>query len=532
MEEPVRLVCPECDAVYRVKKLTLGKAYNCKKCGSPLVTHDETVLVCPNCRARSEPAHIDVSRKTYCSECAERPQLVLENDAALAVSAASPSDVDLEIGSVNLAAAQSANANIARGARQSGGTAAAAGHRDLKNLEEKFAELTLAVAALAEQVETGLRRLEEKEISAAEAGFQDGAQASRDSVDGEMLRHLAVQVEKLRERVDSQLAAVKPVQVEELADAVRKFLQEKPPGFDWDQEALFEKIAESGHIPGTDEFVEKVCSALQERLQAASFPAGDADVDQILCKLLDNQLALTADVKILADDVRRMDKDRGVAALGDGSGALGRQIAEEVGKAVEAKVVAPVTQALAAQAPEILSHVRDDKFGEMMLRSVREAQRPLFREIAALGRGVPVWLFASLLIPLLLILGYLFLPEMLGMDDRSENNRQIIMDELDNIKNQGLLLSEEDKENLLCIEDTVNILHNEIWPKVQANSALQAENQKLQAIVAEQEKVINEIRASVQAYTASIQQQERRIRAYEIQLTRLGISPDAIPLDE
>lgn len=69
----IRLVCPECDAVHRVKNITLGKLYRCKKCKSGLITMQPAVLVCPACGATRPPAHIEVSRLITCDECEQSP---------------------------------------------------------------------------------------------------------------------------------------------------------------------------------------------------------------------------------------------------------------------------------------------------------------------------------------------------------------------------------------------------------------------------------------------------------------------------
>ncbi len=75
MSEPIRLVCPECDAVHRVKQVTLGKLYRCKKCKAGLITLAPAVLRCPHCRAETAPSHVEVSRLITCDQCQETPLL-------------------------------------------------------------------------------------------------------------------------------------------------------------------------------------------------------------------------------------------------------------------------------------------------------------------------------------------------------------------------------------------------------------------------------------------------------------------------
>lgn len=73
MPDAIRLVCPECDAVHRVKDITLGKLYRCKKCKSGLITMAPAALLCPSCGATTPPAHIEVSRLITCEECEQAP---------------------------------------------------------------------------------------------------------------------------------------------------------------------------------------------------------------------------------------------------------------------------------------------------------------------------------------------------------------------------------------------------------------------------------------------------------------------------
>ncbi len=71
--EPIRLVCPECDTVHRVKSVTLGKLYRCKKCKAGLITMSPAIVRCPACEASHPPAHVDVSRLITCGTCAGEP---------------------------------------------------------------------------------------------------------------------------------------------------------------------------------------------------------------------------------------------------------------------------------------------------------------------------------------------------------------------------------------------------------------------------------------------------------------------------
>lgn len=77
MPDAIRLVCPECDAVHRVKEITLGKLYRCKKCKSGLITMTPAVLACPSCGATTPPSHIEVSRLITCQECEDAPLMTV-----------------------------------------------------------------------------------------------------------------------------------------------------------------------------------------------------------------------------------------------------------------------------------------------------------------------------------------------------------------------------------------------------------------------------------------------------------------------
>ncbi len=74
-EEPIRLVCPTCDTVHRVKNVTLGKLYRCKKCKAPLVTMTPATLTCPTCGKATPPAQVEVSRLITCTVCPGEPLL-------------------------------------------------------------------------------------------------------------------------------------------------------------------------------------------------------------------------------------------------------------------------------------------------------------------------------------------------------------------------------------------------------------------------------------------------------------------------
>jgi hypothetical protein len=76
--DAIRLVCPECDTVHRVKNLMLGKPYRCKKCGAGLITMQPAALVCPACGATRPPAYLEVSHSATCGECPAAPLMEIK----------------------------------------------------------------------------------------------------------------------------------------------------------------------------------------------------------------------------------------------------------------------------------------------------------------------------------------------------------------------------------------------------------------------------------------------------------------------
>jgi len=74
-EHPIRLECPACGAIHRVRRITLGKLYRCKKCQTGLVTHSPVILHCPSCHASTPPARVEVSQMHTCNQCAATPLL-------------------------------------------------------------------------------------------------------------------------------------------------------------------------------------------------------------------------------------------------------------------------------------------------------------------------------------------------------------------------------------------------------------------------------------------------------------------------
>ena len=538
MDEAVRLVCPDCDTAYRVKNLTLGKAYNCKKCGAPLLTMNPESLLCPDCGAASEPSHLDVSRRIYCSECTDRPALVLAGYGTVPETPDPTHDV---IGA-NLAAVASVQENITPPAPKLpppdpyappvSKPFSNAGDQNFMRQGESRALLDAELkrlAALSDTLAARLDLLREGEAAAAAAGvaevekklgvlsekLEHDLAAHADSF-AERTKILEEQFAGLASRIDPESAKALSEQLRETGDLFLTRLED----YHSRQEGKFSELSGSLSLAATtgadgtilppvldiDGVADRVASSLGERLGAAA-------------KTRDEEFArldrLTGEIKRVAAVVEETSHRQ------DGLDRLPEMVADKVGRSVEDQVVGPVAKALARQAPEILAHVQDDKLVEIVSRAVREAQRPLLRELISGGRVVPLWLFASLLIPMLLILGYLFIPEILGIDTGAEN-RMIVAEEVAKLRTQGVPLAAEDSAAIHDIGTVVNNMYENAWAQVRNYGSLETEMKNLRKTLAERDQLIAD-------YNASLQKQSRRIRAYEIQLTRLGISPDVIP---
>jgi hypothetical protein len=221
----------------------------------------------------------------------------------------------------------------------------------------------------------------------------------------------------------------------------------------------------------------------------------------------------------LAGDIRQsVAKVSSLLTSREGVEDLSLQVAEATTRSLEAKITDTIAKSITRQAPDILSAIRDDKLSEVVSRTVREANRPLFREFVASGRGVPLWLFASLLIPLLLILGYLFLPGELGFGEAAT----LVREDINRLTQEGVPLAAEDGARLQAVEGTLRGMYDNAWSQVKNAGSLEAEIAALRKNLAEREALLGE-------YNESLTKQSKRLRDYEIQLTRLGISPDSVP---
>lgn len=159
---------------------------------------------------------------------------------------------------------------------------------------------------------------------------------------------------------------------------------------------------------------------------------------------------------------------------------------------------------------------------DLVSRSVREAQRPLLREILAGGRrGVPLWLFASVLLPLLLILGYLFLPGELGFGGR--DNRPIQEEAMESLARieSGMNVVADNEDRLRSIEELSLEIHSEALAHAKNSGGLEEEIKNLKALLAARDEELVK-------YKETLQTQMKRLRENEMRLIQLGVSPSSV----
>lgn len=492
MEEPVRLVCSECEAVYRVKNFNPEKAYSCKKCGSSLESMNKADNPVP-------------SADTLAT--AEKPAESARQQAAPATTGTQVSMKRLSA----LADTLAARLDALRDAEAS-------------SLKEGLAEVDSRIETLSESIN---KNLEEHAAILVEGSkvFAEGVQTLSSQIDLSRLGQLGVQLRETGDMFLRRLEETRERQAGELENIVRQVLAGTG------EERI---ITLDPKEPN-----KQVSQAINERLDSItaathdSFQEIDHNLKEINTILADLTQVVGQEDRI-ADRVGDKVQSLVIQSQEPDIEGISNRIADAVGKHVESQVVVPVANALVRQAPEIFSHLQNDQLSEVVLKSVRDAQRPLLREVINGRRGVPLWLFASLLLPLLLILGYLF-ADVLGLggsEMQSERINDTITRELSRLSATGVPLTSEDNARLRTIEglmvnseNLMNTMYENAWAQVKSNGTLEAEVRNLRHSLEERDKLISE-------YNTSLQQQSKRIRAYEIQLTRLGISPDTVPDSE
>ena len=495
VEEPARLVCPQCDLVYRLKKFTPGRAYACKSCGTPLRRADAAMA---GELTNSEAGAIRSARAAFAAagqadkppgDLARLPKLIekltAHLDAIKGMDLEPPSDspVDKLIESL---------ARLEHEVRQTHGEL---GVR-IRDLDEKVADaLDEKLRQIADGMAERLSVLDEKIAAVSQKPEVDPAELAtlRSAVEtgqAELVRRLEehhaaqkMEINALLSASDDPGKTTVEVDIDELADRLVAGVRGRGPMYD----------AETG-------------SAVDALAKLAD-------------QLVKEQNSNTTRLDKLAVEIH--DAIANIAKLEEWQGELPDRVADEIGATVEARVVGPISGALARQAPSILSELQDSKLVDIVSRSVREAQRPLLREILAGGRhGVPVWLFASVLLPLLLILGYLFLPGEVGGYGATGVSAEV-SDAIARIETSGVPLTPDAEDRLHSIEEAVLDIHNQALSHVKNAAALEEEVKNLRRRLEERDKIISD-------YTTTLERQTKRLQAYEFRLVQLGVKPDAV----
>jgi hypothetical protein len=489
VEEQAKLVCPDCRAAHRVKRLIPGKTYRCKRCGSEL--------------RRSEGIEY-------------------------------PGELSSDIASSNLLAAASLNPRRAAPEQAAG---------QPRGRTEPEADLYLRrLESLSEALAERLERLHQAEIGSLVSELAEAADKmtdlSRDlgeslSEHGELMaRQTEMLGDKLSDPLD--LAAVRTLS-DQIRDAMTGFETARSRHESEIRSAVIEAMrgAEGEEAKSGGQAAERLLAAMDARLReqreelrglyagwSAAAERGAGGMKSAIEELAGRFGSLTT--RLENAPVPRVEE------------ILPDSLIDAIGRTLEERLVLPVSDAIARQAPQILASVQDQKLVDVVSRSVREAQRPLIREIMHGGGGVPAWLFASVLLPLLLILGYLFLPGELGSGDGDERfaalEREILAigdglasleRDIAAISRGGIRLGEEEGIRLREVEAAVKNMYENAMAQAQNAARLETEIRNLQSSLTDRDQKITE-------YHTALEELSRRTRAYELHLTRLGIAPETI----
>jgi hypothetical protein len=422
----------------------------------------------------------------------------------------------------------------------------ALGDAESRSLREGLAQVDSRIETLSQSIN---KNLEEHAAILVEGSkvFAEGVQTLSSQTDLTRLGQLGVQLRETGDMFLRRLEEFRERHAGELGNIVKQALADSfgEPGQSLNPQELGGKASQTinerlsgisdGSLQEISDNLREINTILADLTQMAGLEDRLPDIvgDKIQSLVLEPANTTLEALQRQEERLAELKQKISEINFADIEGVSSR-IAGEVGKHVESQVVVPVANALVRQAPEILSRVQNDQLSEVVLKSVRDAQRPLLREVVNGRRGVPLWLFASLLLPLLLILGYLF-ADVLGIgggEMQSERISDTITRELSRLSATGVPLTSEDNARLRTIEglmvnseNLMNTMYENAWAQVKSNGTLEAEVRNLRRSLEERDKLISE-------YNTSLQQQSKRIRAYEIQLTRLGISPDTVPDSE
>lgn len=485
VEEPVKLVCPECELVYRVKKLTPGKDYKCRKCGGELRPFDAD---------------------------------------------ASPSDADYEarIANENLAAASATDIIPAKeksapeSASRRGGLSP---ESDLARLPRLIEDLTARLDLLrnvgigdgCEPADTAGKLLEITDSLSRSLGALN-AELTRDFQD------LDLKVSGLLEKIAGDEVSVLAEQVKETGGFFLARLEEYHEAQKTELAALLapreEENAGTTVEVNIDELADRLVAGVRGRsplFDSETSSAVDA-LARVADELVREQSSNTSRLDSLASEIKGAVS--GIEKLEEWRGDLPLRVAEDIGRMVEEQVVGPVSSALSRQAPAILSELQDNKLVDIVSRSVREAQRPLLREILTGKRGVPTWIFISVLFPLIAVIGFFLFPGVFGWDDTSTTMKNISED-VYSMRNEGIPFPPEIEEQLRGIEYNLLEIKDKAGAHAANAAALEHQVKTLEAEIKTNERCLVE-------YEETVKAQFKRLQAYEARLIQLGVTPKSI----
>lgn len=554
MEEPVRLACPQCDLVYRLKRYTPGKAYSCKNCGGPLVRPD----------AMSGDADAPAAPLGFASAAYDNSADIASGRQAIAPGKAPESDLSRL---PRMIEQLTQRIDAIKGLELSNDDAGPAARliRMNEQLENDFREFSDIVTRRLEELDERLsadvggelkqtlEQLDEKVTASLDGNVRDmhDALARRLGELDEKLTTLAERaasssggVEELKtalreqhEALTGRLDAHREEQRRELEEHIERQKRELEEQRVAQREALLthrdeqrkaitdlltppENPSNTTVEVDIDELADRLVAGVRGHSQFFDPDSGTAmdAMARLADELVKEQSANTARLDQLAQEIKSATAN--ISKLEEWRGDLPERVADEIGQTVEARVVGPISDTLTKHAPAILSEFHDNKLVDLVSRSVREAQRPLLREILAGGRrGVPLWLFASVLLPLLLILGYLFLPGEFGRHEQSGASGEVA-ESLARIET-GMNVVADNEDRLRNIEDAVLDIHSEALAHVKNATRLEEEVKTLKTTLAERDKLLTE-------YNDTLQKQVKRLRDYETRLVQLGVSTKSI----
>lgn len=567
VDEPARLACPRCELVYRLKKVTPGKRYACRTCGGPLVPADAVaageggrtaVMTSGFLGAYDNSADVASGRAgvdaglspesglsrlpKLIEQLTERldamRELELADDesgpAAELVRMSGRIEEDLRrfsdaVGARLAELDEKVSGEIAPGIRDMGGEL----KREIAALDEKVsAALDGSARTLHDDINAGMGGLDSKlgELDSRLSALYERF-AATGTVD-DVGRVLAERHEQLVACLDEYLEAQKRElnehretqkrELDDFRDRHRRALDEHRETQKREIDAFLAKGEEARNATTVEVDIDDLADRLVAGVRGYGTPLDSETesamqaVARLAEELVKEQGTNTESLERLAEEIRGATAN--IAKLDEWQGGLPDHIADDIGRTVGARVVEPVSEALARQAPAILSDFQDNKLVDIVSRSVREAQRPLLREILAGGRGgVPVWLFASILLPLLLVLGYLFLPGEFGGPERGASPE--VAESLARIES-GMSLVADSEERLGSVEKVVLDIHNKALEHARNAAILEDRVGQLSAAVAERDKRIEE-------YDKKLSEQAKLVRQYERRLMQEGIVPGA-----